>query len=89
MSSSCTYSLILSLSFLVTLIVSICDTSFEWICLTFTVIAARDGFIQADKNRYDYQHFCLIWKAFAKHGLGVDAHGTTDGFKVPPDCYRA
>ncbi|KAG9104086.1 hypothetical protein FRC06_005569 [Ceratobasidium sp. 370] len=35
-----------------------------------TFISARDAIIQADKNRYDGANECLLWKAFAKRGLG-------------------
>jgi len=88
MSSSCTYSLIPFLSFLVTLTVSIRTSSSNGSVMAFIVIAARDGIIQADENRYNCRHGCLIWKAFAKHGLGIDANGTTDGFKVPSNCHE-
>ncbi|KAG8695805.1 hypothetical protein FRC08_007548, partial [Ceratobasidium sp. 394] len=38
-----------------------------------TFISARDAIIQADVNRYNGANKCLLWKAFAKRGLGLDA----------------
>lgn len=54
-----------------------------------TFIDARDAIIQADDNYYNGQHKCLLWKAFAKRGLGVNASSETreDDFDVPGACY--
>ncbi|CAE6434636.1 unnamed protein product [Rhizoctonia solani] len=38
-----------------------------------TFISARDAIIQADACRYGGENKCLIWKAFAKRGLGMGA----------------
>ncbi|KAG8692582.1 hypothetical protein FRC08_009678, partial [Ceratobasidium sp. 394] len=38
-----------------------------------TFISARDAIIQADVNQYGGANKCLLWKAFAKRGLGLDA----------------
>ena len=49
---------------------------------------ARDAILAADQSYYGGANKCLIWKAFAKRGLGVDSSekGYVDGFKVPSDC---
>ncbi|CAE6483423.1 unnamed protein product [Rhizoctonia solani] len=52
---------------------------------TFT--SARNAIIQADVCRYGGKNKCLIWRAFAKRGLGagakegkyVDSHGVPEG----------
>ncbi|KAJ8073404.1 hypothetical protein PM082_011679 [Marasmius tenuissimus] len=55
-----------------------------------TFIQARDAWIQADANRYDGEHKCALWKAFASRGLGVDAKPASenyqDGEGVPNEC---
>ncbi|PPQ72396.1 hypothetical protein CVT24_002081 [Panaeolus cyanescens] len=50
---------------------------------------ARDAWLKADQNRYRGRHKCLLWKAFAFRGMGVDAKGAktppyVDGFKFLP-----
>jgi len=53
------------------------------------VETARDAWLQADRNRYNGANKCLLWKAFASRGLGVDAKTTkpyANGFKVPAGC---
>ncbi|EPQ30591.1 uncharacterized protein PFL1_02115 [Pseudozyma flocculosa PF-1] len=57
---------------------------------------ARDAIIQADKHLTGGQNKCLLWKAFAKRGLGTDARvigrtpwgggKRTDGHAVPKEC---
>ncbi len=57
---------------------------------------ARDAIVQADKHLTGGQNKCLLWKAFAKRGLGTDAAviGRTpwgggkrsDGYAVPHEC---
>jgi extracellular elastinolytic metalloproteinase len=37
-----------------------------------TFITARDAILLADEHYYGGENKCLIWKAFAKRGLGVD-----------------
>ena len=56
---------------------------------------ARDALLQADFVRYGGRHRCLIWKAFAGRGLGLEAippePGTTsvvEDFQVPSFCYH-
>jgi Fungalysin metallopeptidase (M36) len=52
-----------------------------------TFIQARDAIIQADIDYYGGVNKCLIWKAFAKRGLGVNANAAFDnGFKFPSGC---
>ena len=41
---------------------------------------ARDGILAADQAFYNGANKCLIWKAFAKRGLGVDSKETNDQF---------
>ncbi|KAI6712330.1 extracellular elastinolytic metalloproteinase [Diplocarpon mali] len=41
-------------------------------------IHARDAIIDADKVRTGGKNQCLLWKAFAKRGLGVDARRSDD-----------
>ncbi|SNX87772.1 related to extracellular elastinolytic metalloproteinase precursor [Melanopsichium pennsylvanicum] len=57
---------------------------------------ARDAIVQADKHLTGGQNKCILWKAFAKRGLGTDASviGRTpwgggkrsDGYAVPNEC---
>ncbi|TEB05106.1 metalloprotease [Coprinellus micaceus] len=51
---------------------------------TFTT--GRDAWIQADANRYGGANRCLIWKAFASRGVGVNAANYVDNFDVPAGC---
>ncbi|KAG8930594.1 hypothetical protein FRC02_004015 [Tulasnella sp. 418] len=51
-----------------------------------TFISARNAIIQADVNRYAGANKCLIWKAFAKRGLGVSAASYNDDTSVPSGC---
>ncbi|KAH7325305.1 Fungalysin metallopeptidase-domain-containing protein [Rhizoctonia solani] len=52
-----------------------------------TFINARDAIIQADANRYSSANKCLLWKAFAKRGLGYGATTTkTNSETLPPGC---
>ena len=51
---------------------------------TFTT--ARDAWIQADANRYGGANKCLLWKAFASKGLGVNAANYKDDTSVPSGC---
>ncbi|KAG9098596.1 hypothetical protein FRC06_006178 [Ceratobasidium sp. 370] len=52
-----------------------------------TVVAARDAVIQADANRYNGTNGCLLWTAFAKRGLGVQASTSKfDDFTMPAGC---
>lgn len=51
-----------------------------------TFLTARDAIIQADANRYGGANKCLLWKAFASRGLGVNAANYNDDNTVPPGC---
>ena len=51
---------------------------------TFTT--ARDAWIQADANRYSGANRCLLWRAFASKGLGVNARNHVDDSTVPSGC---
>ncbi|KAJ3512217.1 hypothetical protein NLJ89_g3646 [Agrocybe chaxingu] len=53
-----------------------------------TFVNARAAWIQADANRYDGANRCLLWRAFASRGLGLNAvSGThTDNNDIPADC---
>ncbi len=57
------------------------DADREW-----TVLQARDAWIQADANRYGGANFCLLWNAFASRGLGVNAANHNDDSTVPAGC---
>ncbi|KDR76592.1 hypothetical protein GALMADRAFT_67220 [Galerina marginata CBS 339.88] len=54
-----------------------------------TFLTARNAWIQADVNRYGGANACLLWKAFASRGLGVNAANHTDDTTVPPACVDA
>ncbi|KAJ7929759.1 Fungalysin metallopeptidase-domain-containing protein [Mycena leptocephala] len=49
-------------------------------------LAARDAIIQADQNRYSGANKCVLWKAFARSGLGANAVDFFDDFSVPSGC---
>ncbi|KAG6831526.1 hypothetical protein H0H92_009795 [Tricholoma furcatifolium] len=51
-----------------------------------TFLAARDAWIQADVNRYNGVNLCLLWKAFASRGMGVNAANYRDDSTVPSVC---
>ncbi|KAH9037314.1 Fungalysin metallopeptidase-domain-containing protein [Lactarius hengduanensis] len=57
------------------------ETDTEW-----TVLNARDAWIQADANRYKGAHTCLLWATFASRGFGVNATNFVDDVSYPPDC---
>lgn len=56
--------------------------------------SGRDGILLADIVNFDGAHQCLIWKVFARRGIGFnsDQGSTSDrndnrqGFDLPPDC---
>ena len=60
-------------------------------------VDGRDAILQADQILYDGAHECLIWKAFAKRGLGLSADqgssaSRADGtaaFDIPSFCFEA
>lgn len=47
---------------------------------------ARDAILQADQEGFNGEDQCLIWKGFAKRGLGVKAKSSRNDFTVPPEC---
>ncbi|KAJ2986461.1 hypothetical protein HDV02_006709, partial [Globomyces sp. JEL0801] len=49
---------------------------------------ARDAILKADELYYEGSNRCLLWKAFAKRGMGPNAvnDGYVNGFEVPADC---
>ncbi|KAF8649604.1 hypothetical protein AX16_005695 [Volvariella volvacea WC 439] len=53
-----------------------------------TFVAARAAWIQADQVRYGGANRCLLWRAFASKGLGVNARAGvyTNDFTIPSDC---
>ncbi|KAF9008256.1 Fungalysin metallopeptidase-domain-containing protein [Cyathus striatus] len=51
-----------------------------------TFLTARNAWIQADATRYAGANKCIIWKAFASRGLGVNAASYTDDTTVPSGC---
>ena len=58
-----------------------------------TFIEQRDAILQADFLLYNGQHSCLIWKAFAKRGLGYSAVSgsnalgdETEAYDLPFSC---
>lgn len=53
-----------------------------------TMLSARDAILAADIVYYGGDNKCLLWRAFSKRGLGIDAveNGFVDGFKMPVEC---
>ncbi|KAK0449001.1 Fungalysin metallopeptidase-domain-containing protein [Desarmillaria tabescens] len=51
-----------------------------------TLVTARDAWIQADVNRYDGANGCILWKAFASRGLGMNAANYQDDDTIPDGC---
>ncbi|KAJ3208624.1 Fungalysin/Thermolysin Extracellular metalloproteinase 5 [Dinochytrium kinnereticum] len=52
-----------------------------------TFLQARDAFLQADRNNNGGAFGCVIWRGFAKRGLGVDATSArNNGMRVPKGC---
>lgn len=52
------------------------------------VLDARDAWIQADANRYNGAHRCLLWNVFASRGFGMDAEvgSYINSDTIPNDC---
>jgi len=57
------------------------DSTFSHLVLT-----ARNAWIQADVNRFAGANKCILWKAFASRGLGVNAANHNDDSTVPAGC---
>ncbi|KAF8056573.1 Fungalysin metallopeptidase-domain-containing protein [Lyophyllum atratum] len=51
-----------------------------------TFLNARDAWLQADVNRYGGANRCILWKAFASRGMGVNAASYGDSSAVPTGC---
>ncbi|KAF7761342.1 hypothetical protein Agabi119p4_9334 [Agaricus bisporus var. burnettii] len=53
-----------------------------------TFLDARDAWIQADANRYNGAHRCLLWNVFASRGFGMDAEvgSYINSDTIPNDC---
>jgi len=52
-----------------------------------TFVSARDAILQADTVNYGGANTCLLWRGFAKRGLGTGAvAGGTQSFDVPANC---
>ncbi|HRQ66561.1 MAG TPA: M36 family metallopeptidase [Xanthomonadaceae bacterium] len=58
-----------------------------------TFVTARNAILAADQANHDGAHRCLIWKAFARRGIGFSAIGGTNqrgdevpAFDIPEDC---
>ncbi|KAJ3083833.1 Fungalysin/Thermolysin Extracellular metalloproteinase 5 [Rhizoclosmatium hyalinum] len=50
-------------------------------------VDARDAILKADEFLTGEKNKCLLWKGFAKRGLGFGAvSGGVDSFKLPKDC---
>ena len=49
-------------------------------------IDARDAILQAEMENYDGVDQCLIWKGFAKRGLGLKAKNSRNDFTLPEEC---
>lgn len=81
-----------------TLSVQLVTDAFKLMPCRPSFLDSRDAVIQADKHLTGGANACLIWKAFAKRGLGVDAKVVgqtpwggglrTDGFSVPKNCKK-
>ncbi|KAI7822760.1 Fungalysin metallopeptidase-domain-containing protein [Kickxella alabastrina] len=56
-------------------------------------VDARNAILQAESNLSGGSNRCVLWKAFAKRGLGVNATGKdgtthTEDFSVPAECLK-
>ena len=50
-------------------------------------VDARDAILRSDEVAFTGDHVCLLWKAFAKRGLGEHAKaGGKESFDVPEEC---
>ncbi|KAJ3385109.1 Fungalysin/Thermolysin Extracellular metalloproteinase 5 [Lobulomyces angularis] len=53
-------------------------------------VDARDAIIEADEVGFGGEHVCLLWKGFAKRGLGYGARaGGRQSFEIPGKCRSA
>ncbi|KAG6862518.1 hypothetical protein C0995_000066 [Termitomyces sp. Mi166 len=51
-----------------------------------TLPNSREAWILADQARYHGKNKCILWKAFADRGLGVNATNFVDSLEVPMEC---
>jgi extracellular elastinolytic metalloproteinase len=51
-----------------------------------TFLTARDAILTADRVNYGGQYRCMLWRAFAKRGLGLGAANRVDNYDMPPEC---
>ncbi|RKP16979.1 peptidase M36 [Rozella allomycis CSF55] len=52
-----------------------------------TFVDARNAILQADKVKFNGKNSCLLWKGFAKRGLGLKASaGGNEDFSMPTEC---
>jgi len=50
-------------------------------------VQARDAILQADEVNFGGANYCLLWRGFARRGLGVDAAGGgVESFALPTGC---
>jgi len=50
-------------------------------------VDARNAILQADEINYGGANLCLLWRGFAKRGLGLNAvAGGTESFLLPAQC---
>jgi len=50
-------------------------------------VQARDAILQADEVNFGGANYCLLWRGFARRGLGVDAAGGgVESFALPIGC---
>jgi hypothetical protein len=62
-----------------------------------TFLDGRDAILAADQATYGGAHACSIWRAFAKRGMGPNAHdggshdsqAVVEDFSLPPVCHEA
>jgi len=52
-----------------------------------TFVDARDAILQADRINWNGENLCLLWRGFAKRGLGVGAMSPGfESFELPNEC---
>jgi extracellular elastinolytic metalloproteinase len=53
-----------------------------------TFLDARNAILSADQTNYGGANKCLIWRAFAKRGMGINASsaGYVENFELPAGC---
>jgi len=54
-----------------------------------TFVDARNAILQADEINNGGAYLCLLWRGFAKRGLGLNAvAGGIESFQLPPKCQK-